>query len=73
MSNNKQAAIYVLIWGVMFFYLGYMARILQVEHREIKESKMKTCITMYKHNPVRTLADSYCDEFFNVLRLDNKD
>jgi len=65
--------IWFLLYTAMFIFIGYAARVMHVEYKEIKEDEKQMCITMYRLDPISTLADSYCDEFFNVLRLENKE
>ena len=69
-SNNDIAfdLVVLVVIFVIGVWAGYEGRITYVMQQEAEKDKKDLCVTMYKQSPVETMADSYCDEFFTVLR-----
>jgi len=68
-SNSHDIFNYLFI-AVCSFLLGWFALDTKLLADEFYQDKKKHCIDSYKQMPVETLAGSFCDEFFVVLRGD---
>lgn len=57
-----------LFLACLFIFFGYFLRMAHVEFNSIQEDKKELCVSMYKRDPVDTMAGNFCDEFFSELK-----